>query len=644
MRITELTLQNFRGYKDPETFEFNGEDALITGGNGAGKSSALEAIEFVLTGGIDRLHGQGTSGIRAKEHLPHRDASPSDVHASVGFQTGNGTKVTTSREFTDLSADVTLFSPPPEFRDVKRLVEHGLHKLTRSDLIELVVSTPTDRGSLIDDLLNLEGVDSRRMQLRRLRNRRFSSDINRITSEIEEQKEALRDALGIPEIEDSELRTAVNEARTTLGGDAVNSLGDWASLDLRRDLVGPEAQDLSAFQREDVKKQLRRQKEWFEHKEGELLQEVEALETARQELAVQEARVDTGVLSVLERGRGVIDNETDTCPLCGTDWEPVELRAVVEQRQQHFEEIAEQRQALQSSVDSVLSAIQSYLSRSELLLAALGREIDPEDTKPLRTYEDILEELQAAVEAIQEEDAEAAPDLRKVASELPSEEAVKVTKRLRSRVAEQPGKSEVGQAWETLSTAESRLGRIADLETELTIKETAKEITSAARDELVAARTEVLEDRFASVEATFKEYYESLNPDEDDINVQLEQTNAGVKFRIGFYDDQLHPPHAMHSEGHQDLMGICLFLALSKELSKHQDRFVLLDDVVMSIDEDHRYAIAELFQGEISGEFQFIITTHDEAWADKLRRLDVIPLENQYQVNWSRETGTVVRP
>jgi DNA repair exonuclease SbcCD ATPase subunit len=643
MRIDELSLENFRGFKQPQTFELGGEHALITGANGAGKSSVLEAIEFILNGKIDRLHGTGTDGIYAKQHLPHRHASPGDVYASVRFRTGDDTEVTASRGFTDRNADVNPTSPPAEFNDVRRLVQNGLHKLTRSGMIDLVVSTPTDRGSLIDNLLNLEKVDNRRKQLRRLRNQHYASEIKRIKGEIDEQEASLRDTLGISEIEGFQLREAVNEARATLGGDPIDSLGEWESIDFRRDLRGPDAQEISAFQREDVKDQLQRQAEWFEETEADLIRNLDVLETIRQELAAQEAQVDTGMLSVLERGRGVIDDETDECPLCGTTWDPQELITVVERRKQEFEELADKRQSLQSVSESVLDTIQSHISLSEMLLAVLGDEVDPQRAEKLRSYIEGLRGLQNAVEAIRQERSQEMPDLRALAEELPSEGVARVNDQLQSKVEGQPPKSKVESAWEALSVTESALSRIAELEAKLEVKKRAMEVCTAARDELVQARTEVMEDRYASVESTFKEYYGSINPDEEDINVQIAQTNAGVKFRVGFYDDDLHPPHAMHSEGHQDLMGICLFLALSKELSEHQDRFVLLDDVVMSIDEGHRKQIAELFQGPISEEFQFIITTHDEIWEHQLQRLDVIPDENQYELDWDKKSGTVVR-
>jgi len=61
---------------------------------------------------------------------------------------------------------------------------------------------------------------------------------------------------------------------------------------------------------------------------------------------------------------------------------------------------------------------------------------------------------------------------------------------------------------------------------------------------------------------------------------------------VNFYDRGLFPPAAFHSEGHQDGMGVCLYLALMKRLFGKRITFALLDDVVMSVDAGHRYQSA----------------------------------------------------
>jgi energy-coupling factor transporter ATP-binding protein EcfA2 len=103
----------------------------------------------------------------------------------------------------------------------------------------------------------------------------------------------------------------------------------------------------------------------------------------------------------------------------------------------------------------------------------------------------------------------------------------------------------------------------------------------------------------------------------------------------------MFPPHALHSEGHQDSMGLCLFFALNDYLTKNKIQTIVLDDVVMSIDCNHRRDICKVLR-EFFPEKQFIITTHDTAWAKQLRTENVVSQKNMVHfVNWNVDTGPV---
>ena len=73
--ITELTVSGFKCYDKPLTAEF-GEQTVITGGNGRGKSSVADAIAFAVTGkpffgeaGIDRLYTDGSKDLTVSMRL-----------------------------------------------------------------------------------------------------------------------------------------------------------------------------------------------------------------------------------------------------------------------------------------------------------------------------------------------------------------------------------------------------------------------------------------------------------------------------------------------------------------------------------------------------------------------------------------------
>ncbi len=64
MKIFELEISNIRGIPYFQ-HDFQGQSAIILGANGTGKSSVLDSIDFLLTGNISRLQGEGTAAYRS---------------------------------------------------------------------------------------------------------------------------------------------------------------------------------------------------------------------------------------------------------------------------------------------------------------------------------------------------------------------------------------------------------------------------------------------------------------------------------------------------------------------------------------------------------------------------------------------------
>ncbi len=75
MRLLDLMVQNVRGLPNIH-LQPGGKNTVIWGPNGAGKSGVVDAIDFVLTGRISRLAGEGTRGITLARHGPHIDHDP----------------------------------------------------------------------------------------------------------------------------------------------------------------------------------------------------------------------------------------------------------------------------------------------------------------------------------------------------------------------------------------------------------------------------------------------------------------------------------------------------------------------------------------------------------------------------------------
>ena len=75
MKLQKIEIENVRGVRSV-VLEPQGESLLIWGPNGSGKSAVIDAVDFLLTGRMERLTGEGTGFITLAKHGPHVDATP----------------------------------------------------------------------------------------------------------------------------------------------------------------------------------------------------------------------------------------------------------------------------------------------------------------------------------------------------------------------------------------------------------------------------------------------------------------------------------------------------------------------------------------------------------------------------------------
>jgi AAA15 family ATPase/GTPase len=82
IRVESITIKEFRGIRDL-TLDLKGKSFAVCGPNGTGKSGVIDALEFVLTGNVSRLSGEGSGEISLKQHAPHVDRRDDPAKARV---------------------------------------------------------------------------------------------------------------------------------------------------------------------------------------------------------------------------------------------------------------------------------------------------------------------------------------------------------------------------------------------------------------------------------------------------------------------------------------------------------------------------------------------------------------------------------
>lgn len=100
------------------------------------------------------------------------------------------------------------------------------------------------------------------------------------------------------------------------------------------------------------------------------------------------------------------------------------------------------------------------------------------------------------------------------------------------------------------------------------------------------------------------------------------------------------PPQAYYSESHLDTIGVCIFLALAKRFGGAED-IVVLDDVVTSVDAPHMERLMNLVVEEAEHFRQLIIATHNRVWLEWFKN-GTGPIQNVdriYLGSWSLTGG-----
>ena len=219
----------------------------------------------------------------------------------------------------------------------------------------------------------------------------------------------------------------------------------------------------------------------------------------------------------------------------------------------------------------------------------------------------------------------------------------KSLKALTETIDAKPDQTAALDAQTFLTTAQLRLGDYREAMRKNKAAEIAWNSAKAAYDAYCSVLEHELNTLYDEVQGDFSTFYRAINEDDESkFTAKLTPSEGKLDFDVNFYERGLFPPGAYHSEGHQDSMGVCLYLALMKRLFGDRFTFALLDDVVMSVDSGHRYQFCKLLKTHFP-QTQFIITTHDRLWAEQLKSAGLVSAKTSLAFHsWTIDTGPLV--
>lgn len=637
IHVQELTVHEFRGVRDL-TLKLNSKNFAICGPNGTGKSGIVDALEFVLSGTISRLTGRGRGDLSIKAHGPHIDSTvPEQAFAEAVLHVTALGKSLTIRRTIKAPAAPEITPDTPEMRNVVAyLADHPEFALSRREITSYVLAEPGARSKQIQELLKLDQINTLRLRFQKIAREAATAEKS-ADQGWRAAGEAFGRALNLSSLTPTAVRNAVNAQRAVLGLPPFEEVGAETAIDAGLgELAGPSAGLLNKAVATNDLQALR---------DAMIARAAGSFGAVRDEALgkLQRLQVDAALLNAAVRDdflRVALDLfDGEHCPACDVPHTPEAFMKIVADKRAKLVEV----KALRDDAEAHIAPIVAKLEGEREVL----RTVWPH-AKALLAAESLTvlanwgAALGTAIEALR-----AFLPLEKTIATLnalPAPEAIAVVlSALAGRVADLPEPSAQNAAAALLSVAQERLTMLRS--TTAAHGRAAEQSRIAGRvSAIYAEETEAaLEAIYQKVQTRFSELYRQLNAeDESAFEAEMKQDKASLDFKVDFYKRGKFPPGAYHSEGHQDSMGLCLYLALMDHLQGKRFTFAVLDDVLMSVDTGHRREVTRMLKAEFP-DTQFVLTTHDPVWLKFMQTAGLMPAKNVVRFRkWSVETGPSV--
>jgi len=641
MKVLSLHIENIRGIKKID-LEPRGENFVVFGPNGTGKSAVVDALDFLFTGKISRLVGEGTKGVTLSKHGCHIDKSPKETVVKAEIEMpGSEESIILERTLSNPLDLKVLKGEKSGFSDVLKIASRGHHVLSRREILKYVAAQKGERAKEIQALLNLEKVEKLRQDFVRVEHE-TEKEYENLKMQYESRKNELCRYLSISQDQFSEKKALekINEMRENLKGKPIKELEEE---NIKRDLSPPSIPteerkinpELIKTNLDKVKTILSQESLLIRESEKKLICELNRFKTD------EKLRKELQSFKLLKLGISLLD-DSGKCPLCEKAWKPKELRRKLKTRLLS----AEEAKKLQSSVDELLENLRIKYNDFKICLGEVVKSFDILSLKEMEPiFQHWVKEIKKQIDALSEHEKKLniiEGNLKK--PNLFAPEKIEEKLEIIEKKLESEGKklSEEQKIWDALTKIEHVVQIYKEARERFKKSELIYKQANLLRIVYEESKDKILNDLYERIKNDFVTYYKFLHgEDEKEFDADFKAKGAELSLDVDFYGRGKFPPVALHSEGHQDSMGICLYLALMKLLSEEKVQLTVLDDVVMSIDDNHRRAFSKLLLKFFPNK-QFLITTHNRTWARQLQTEGIVKGKNTIEFKgWSVDHGPV---
>ncbi len=615
LRLNKLEVRHVRGIAGtgPDLL-LNGKSLILLGDNATGKSSYIDALEYLLTRQCTSLdiNREGVNWTEGGLHI-RAEAKDLMIRAEMGHGDSAGT-VSSLEHSTDFS---TLSSPLKEWVVA---AQQRCFLLRRRTLLRLIEAKPKERYDALSPFFALDRFVAFEADLKSIADE-VDARLNIASRDVTVQEDILRRtfniALGIS-LEEPIVLGVVNQR---LG---VSAKGSVDSVVAARRLQVEVSSQMKSFSGIEQAAKL----ETVIHAVEEIptlrasVEALEALIGIKSGLEALEQQLTRGfAVEVLELGKTwIIEGDLGSCPLCEQslpDKQAIldrisdrvnECSAVIEARRSVGNQWKLYCDSLTDVKKTCVSAQKAWAEKlgqgSTAISTALSalKKIAADLDKDIPTAVQLQEQLKVLREiGLDALVVSLADELKQLLKGIGGIEEYK------NLSAANQALSSFLISWPLLVAARAVLKH--EKEFKVSIEKVIAHAMQARKDTVQKILVEIADEA--------NRIYLLLHPEEKIGSISLKVPPRGqgsIDMESEFFGKR-SDARLYFSESHLDTLGVALFLALRKKQATSDPHFkiLVLDDVFHSVDSRHRQRAARLIIDEFR-DHQYIITTHDPIW------------------------------
>ncbi|WP_458405272.1 DUF2813 domain-containing protein [Methanobrevibacter sp.] len=615
LKVHTLNVKSFRGINQEISLQL-GDITIIKGENGTGKSSFVNAIEYLFSNDLAFLKNKTINTNRsAFNYLADKD----DAKIELRFKRKKYVKFEHSHRENSSVFDEILKN---------KYIKSASFILNRKKLLQFIDGTQGDRYKAVMDLCGIDKIDKIQSAISASKST-IKKELENITRMHDDKLTGL--SMLLADKDDLSFDECIEKVNELLESNQKNTISDNTDFDEFIDNLDlSELSVISAKIGDFHELYSRTNINQLDLKMGNVLKDYESI-------ASSNLKTSQSLLKTLKTSYDYIElTNSDKCPVCENTIDPAEILQIITGKI--------------STIDENNSGFNNWKKQLQSLISEVGLEIEnaknlnaliddinrlANDFLPNFTYDNLTDFKNDLSEFI--EFNRVLTDFNQYNFQPLHNEITAISKSLTDY--------KKTQNLDDLTDMYNAIFTIKDLkELEKRIKTLSDQYIKVSKtfDVFISTKEQFIRDMISEIRYDIKTYYEYIHG--DDLIAAPDIKLTGPKLIDVYLNSfgELVDSRSYASEGHLDTLGICIFLAFNKKFNEIP--FIVFDDVLTTVDLPHKQRIAKLIVEELT-DYQFLITTHSPLWADQLKVFCNEAKRNHIVhefIDWSLDEGPII--